>query len=279
MAVEKKPTPEGVNPRRDISGARQYDGWHYDDEPAVRREATRSSEQEQEWERRRRDRVEARRAEWDEERDRILREHAKRDQEEALEEARERFLSGLSEQEAEKPNRRKNKQGLFENKKPSYTTNMDEAAKACAPAADYFGLPLEVVTETLAALRAKASRETTTRGRSAAPAVSAASTAEGLQWPSEKWKGSPEELSRKQHAIEAYMRRVWKPFVEQSGAVVTLAMLRKIDPQAASAWAVYVSRNGPVPDNPIVSTNDLARTDRPAVFIRQTFVKRNAAMT
>jgi hypothetical protein len=46
---------------------------------------------------------------------------------------------------------------------PNYPNIMDEAAKACKLAADYYGLPVELVTETLAELRAKAARETTTR--------------------------------------------------------------------------------------------------------------------
>jgi len=51
-----------------------------------------------------------------------------------------------------------------ESNRPDYNNDtMDEAAKACLPAADYFGLPVEVVTETLAKLRAKAARETTAR--------------------------------------------------------------------------------------------------------------------
>ena len=51
-----------------------------------------------------------------------------------------------------------------ESKSPSYPSeDMDEAAKACKPAADYFGLPVAVVTETLAELRAKAARDTTGR--------------------------------------------------------------------------------------------------------------------
>jgi hypothetical protein len=42
---------------------------------------------------------------------------------------------------------------------------MDNAAKACQPAADYFGLPVEVVTETLAELREKAARAATRRAK------------------------------------------------------------------------------------------------------------------
>jgi hypothetical protein len=89
-----------------------------------------------------------------------------------------------------------------------------------------------------------------------------------IEWPRDRWESAPEKLSRKQHAIEAFMRRVWKPFIEESGAVVTLAMLRNVDHRAAGAWANYVSRSGPVADIPIISTNDLSRPDRPAVFTR-----------
>src|SRR4051794_33464284 len=34
-------------------------------------------------------------------------------------------------------------------------------------------------------------------------------------WPTEKWIKSPEKGSRKQHAIIAFLRRVWKPFIDE----------------------------------------------------------------
>jgi hypothetical protein len=152
---------------------------------------------------------------------------------------------------------------LRETKLRAYTDEMNEAAKACAPAADYFGLPLEVVTETLAGLRARATRETTSRGQSTALAPSAA---EGLQWPSEKWKRSPEALSRKQHAVVRFLERVWRPFLDDCGFPVTRAMVAERDGELGNAVAAYVKLNA-LPENiRIVRTRDLKRmAERPAV--------------
>lgn len=162
--------------------------------------------------------------------------------------------------ELEKP------EALPENKTLDYNVEMNEAAKACAPAADYFGLPLEVVTETLAALRAKAAQETVTRERSAAPAPSAT---EGLQWPSEKWKRSPEELSRKRHAVVRFLRRVWKPFLDECGFPVTRAMVAERDLDLANAVTAYVRLNALPEDIRIVRTRDLTKmaTREPAKAI------------
>ncbi|HSZ12365.1 MAG TPA: hypothetical protein VK759_09320 [Rhizomicrobium sp.] len=117
------------------------------------------------------------------------------------------------------------------------------------------------------------------KNETAAPAAPAA-TAPTLAWPSEKWETSPEKMGRKLHAIEAYMRRVWKPFVEETGAVVTFAMLKKIDKKGGEAWASYVGTHGAVADIPIVSTKKLARNvaDRPAVFTDRLRVGRIAAI-
>lgn len=88
--------------------------------------------------------------------------------------------------------------GVYESKKPDYDgddlsrTIMDEAAKACKPAADYFGLPVEVVTETLAELRAKAARETTARAKSKPRA----------KW--EKRKGADADLSPPEFVAKHY---------------------------------------------------------------------------
>ncbi len=63
----------------------------------------------------------------------------------------------------------------------------------------------------------------------------ASSKAHGLAWPTEKWKGSPEELSRKPRAIFAFLRRVWNPFIEETGALVTRQMLFDHDIDAGIA--------------------------------------------
>jgi hypothetical protein len=138
--------------------------------------------------------------------------------------------------------------------------HMDDAAKACMPAADYYGLPVERVQQTLEALRAT-ERETTTRAtvqpRQAQPAAKVSATVEprpeaaatetttpkasnGLEWPTEKWKGSPEELSRKRYQIIVFLRRVWKPFIENNNVIVTREILKERDADAASALRGYL---------------------------------------
>ena len=80
-------------------------------------------------------------------------------------------------------------------------------------------------------------------------------------WPSEKWKGSPEYGSRKQGALFAFLRRVWKPFIEKTGAVVTRVMLAEIDPPAAAALksALRAAPSMP-PDIGIIATRELKNT-------------------
>jgi tetratricopeptide (TPR) repeat protein len=152
---------------------------------------------------------------------------------------------------------------VVESKSPGYTGAAPSSEAAVTPP-----LPMGEMEaiDTLVRLHGEGVRKlirdyVAAKNETAAPATAPV-------WPSEKWATSPEKMSRKLHAIEAYMRRVWKPFIEETGAVVTFAMLRKIDKKAGEAWASYVVSHGAVADIPIVSTKELAGTvsERPAVF-------------
>jgi tetratricopeptide (TPR) repeat protein len=98
-------------------------------------------------------------------------------------------------------------------------------------------------------------------------AVAATPESAELAWPTEKWKGSPEEVSRKPHAIFAFLRRVWKPFIEDTGALVTRQILLDHDTDAGIAVrnALRVrkgmTRKPKMPDDiPIIRVKDLKTT-------------------
>lgn len=78
-----------------------------------------------------------------------------------------------------------------------------------------------------------------------------------LEWPSEKWKGSPEELSRKQHALISYLRRVWVPFIDSNNVIVTREILKDKDIGAAAALKGYLHRNTMPPDIRIFTDEQL----------------------
>lgn len=101
--------------------------------------------------------------------------------------------------------------------------------------------------------------DNTAREQTAAPAPAAPPSTEALQWPTEKWKGSPEELSRKQHAIVAFLRRVWKPFIDGNNLLVTRAMLAEHDEEAAGAIKNYVRTNSLPSDIRIVRGRDVRK--------------------
>jgi hypothetical protein len=84
-----------------------------------------------------------------------------------------------------------------------------------------------------------------------------APAADHVQWPSEKWKGSPEELSRKAHSLVLFLRRVWKPFIDANYIVVTRAMIAEHDEYAAAAIKEYVKARPLPEDIHIVRTRDI----------------------
>jgi len=81
------------------------------------------------------------------------------------------------------------------------------------------------------------------------------SKAYGLAWPTEKWKGSPEELSRKPHAIFAFLRRVWNPFIVETGAVVTRQMLFDQDIDAGIALRNALRKRSGARDKPTMPSD------------------------
>lgn len=90
-------------------------------------------------------------------------------------------------------------------------------------------------------------------------------------WPSEKWETSSENTgvgARKAHKIIAYMRRVWKPFIEETGAVVTRDILKIKDREAESALTRYLERHPMPKDLLILYPEELKEisADRPTLF-------------
>ena len=91
------------------------------------------------------------------------------------------------------------------------------------------------------------------------PVPAAAPPSSALAWPSEKWKGSPEELSGKRFQILAFLRRVWKPFIEDNKVLVTQEILKAHDTAAAKA-VDNTLRYHPLPsDIPIITHDELRR--------------------
>ena len=147
--------------------------------------------------------------------------------------------------------------------------------------ADYqaaLGVPPHLGVDAAARRREAAATETTARAKepprpddAAAPAATAA--APDLEWPNEKWKGSPEELSRKRYQIVAFLRRVWKPFIDKNNVVVTRQVLMERDKAAALALKGYLRAHDMPDDVGIVSDKQLKQyiSDRPTRLQNQLF--------
>ena len=106
-------------------------------------------------------------------------------------------------------------------------------------------------------LEAAAARETTGRARAEPRPVTVAASRGLLEWPSAKWKGSLEELSRKQGAIVEFLRRVWKPFIDEHNVLVTREILKDQDPAAANALRGYLQYKPFPGDIRIFTTEEL----------------------
>jgi hypothetical protein len=122
---------------------------------------------------------------------------------------------------------------VVESKTPGYTETMREETAILHAASDLLSriYPRERVEKALGDLAA-AERETTSRSATATPRPDAS---DGLSWPTEKWKGSDEELSRKRYQIVAFLRRVWKPFIDDNNVLVTREILKEKDYEAGRA--------------------------------------------
>ena len=82
-------------------------------------------------------------------------------------------------------------------------------------------------------------------------------SARGLQWPTEKWNASDDKASRKPHAIVAFLQRVWQPFTQSNGLLITRRELAEHDTDAALAVKEYVRANE-LPDGiGIIRTRDI----------------------
>jgi hypothetical protein len=157
-----------------------------------------------------------------------------------------------------------------DNHSESITAGYNKPAMDTATAYAIVARDLGKSVEDLQKLRTDdAARATTSRSATATPQAPAPVAQE---WPSEKWETSPEKAFRKQHAIVAYLRRVWTPFIENTGAVVTVAMLTKIDEKGGLALSQYLKNHDMPSDIPIVKTKELSGglAERPTVFRQHT---------
>lgn len=138
---------------------------------------------------------------------------------------------------------------------PVYNNQFMDTASAYAIVARDLGKSVEDLQK----LRTDEAARAPVPARPVAAALPA-STAAALEWPSEKWKGSPEHLSRKQRAIFPFLRRVWKPFIENIGAVVTRQMLRDSDRDAEVALGNALRSCAMPADIRIVPTRELKKS-------------------
>jgi hypothetical protein len=101
--------------------------------------------------------------------------------------------------------------------------------------------PAEDVKEALKYLAAKAARETTSPA-TADPRPDAAAPTPGndLEWPSEKWKDSPEKIRGRKNGIVNFLKREWEPFIKASGTVVTQDTLAAHDVDAERALSRHL---------------------------------------
>lgn len=96
----------------------------------------------------------------------------------------------------------------------------------------------------------------------------------GLEWPTAKWKGSAENMSRKRFQIVAFLRRVWKPFIEENHVIVTREILREKDSDAADALDGYLRARQFPKDIPILTSAELRTclTSRPVAVVNRNFI-------
>jgi tetratricopeptide (TPR) repeat protein len=89
-----------------------------------------------------------------------------------------------------------------------------------------------------------------------------------LAWPAEKWRGSPEALSRKRYQIIAFLRRVWKPFIDNNDVIVTRAVLRERDVEAGRALDGYLRYHDMPADLRIIGDKQLKQfvAERPSLL-------------
>jgi ankyrin repeat protein len=159
-----------------------------------------------------------------------------------------------------------------ESKKLSYKKEMD-AESALRAAAEILSTVFEPtrVGRALEDLAADAARETTGRATGEPhPEPSATDQRQPieLEWPTETWDGSPEKGSRKKSAIEAFLRRVWKPWIDTHDVIVTRQVLLSRDKSAAAALKSYL-RFQELPSDIRIFTNDELNerlASRPAAF-------------
>jgi hypothetical protein len=101
----------------------------------------------------------------------------------------------------------------------------------------------------------------TAKPRPETPATRASASAEGskpaIKWPSEKWDDSDEKAFHKPGAIINYLRRVWKPFIKSTSALVTREILSTIDGPAEEALTRHLRYDKLPKDIGILYTDEL----------------------
>ena len=79
------------------------------------------------------------------------------------------------------------------------------------------------------------------------------------EWPSETWDKSPERASRKRYSIVVYLRRVWKPLIDDHHVIVTRQILTEKDPEAALALKGYLRAHAMPEDLHILNDKELKK--------------------
>jgi hypothetical protein len=101
----------------------------------------------------------------------------------------------------------------------------------------------------------------TAKPRPAQPPVKVVEAAEpptvAIEWPSEKWDDSDEKAFHKPGAIINYLRRVWKPFIKSTSALVTREILSTIDGPAEQALTRHLRYDKLPKDIGILYTDEL----------------------
>jgi hypothetical protein len=164
-----------------------------------------------------------------------------------------------------------------DNHSESITAGYNKPAMDTATAYAIVARDLGKSVEDLQKLRTDdAARDNTAR----ATATPQAPASVAPEWPSEKWETSPEKAFRKQHAIVAYLRRVWKPFIENTGAAVTREILSLKDADAEYALTRYLEKHDMPKDVPILYPKELEKVsaERPVLLRSDLSQERMIAM-
>lgn len=106
------------------------------------------------------------------------------------------------------------------------------------------GYTPERAKETLERGIAEAAHETTSRAMTELrPEVATPASADGLPWPTNKWKDSDEKIRGKKRGIIIFLQREWEPFIQKTGQIITRDILALHDPEAEQAFKKYLDKH------------------------------------